>query len=49
MLNSDFPVCTIQILEEIFEEVLKQLDTGGEFNIDMAIILQDQPGNVGND
>jgi hypothetical protein len=48
VLNSDFPVCTIQRLEEIFEEVLKQLNASGEFNIDMAIILQDQPGDVGN-
>jgi hypothetical protein len=49
VLDGDFPVGIIQRLEEVFEEILKQLNTTGEFDIDMAIILQDQPGDVGND
>jgi hypothetical protein len=48
MLNGNFPACIIQWFEEVFEKILKELNTGGELHIDVAIILKDQPGNVRN-
>jgi hypothetical protein len=43
-----FPIRLIWSLEEIFEEVLEKIDTGGELNIDVAIILENEPGDMRN-
>jgi hypothetical protein len=44
----NFPICLIRSLEEIFEEVLEKIDTGGELNIDVAVIFENEPRNVRN-
>jgi hypothetical protein len=34
---------------EVFEEILEKVDTGGELDIDVTIVFENEPGNVGND
>jgi alpha-amylase/alpha-mannosidase (GH57 family) len=47
-LALNLPICLIWSLEEVFEEILEKVDTGGELNIDVAIILENEPRNVRN-
>jgi hypothetical protein len=35
--------------EEVLEKVLKEIDAGGELHVDVAVIFEDKPRNVGND
>jgi hypothetical protein len=43
------PVGVIQRFEEVFKKVLKEVDVSGELHIDVAVILEDKPWNVGHD
>jgi hypothetical protein len=38
----------VQGFKEIFEEVLEKVDPSGELHIDVAVVLQNQPGDMGN-
>jgi hypothetical protein len=42
------PVGVIQRFEGVFEKLLKEVDTGGELHIDVTIIHEDKPWNVGH-
>lgn len=42
------PICLIQRFEEVFEKILEKADAGGEIDVNVAIIFENEPGNVGN-
>lgn len=42
------PVCVIQRFKEVFEKVLEEIDAGRELDIDVAVVFQDEPRNVGH-
>jgi hypothetical protein len=46
-LFGDFPVCFVWRFEKIFEKILEQSNSTGEFDIDMEVIFGDEPRNMG--
>jgi hypothetical protein len=45
-LFRDSPVRFVRLFEEVLEEILEKRNTAREFNIDVAVVLEDEPWNV---